>query len=209
MGLGAVRDLRHNAIRAIISERTRQPFAGVRDLLSRVDLHPKEITHLIQCGALDGLGVSRAALLAEVEEIQRGSRRASAGAALQMAFDFGRPGVAAEMPAGRLAWERHLIGQPTSVHPLDLVAGRLPVRLPLRRLPESGGKPVTTAGVCLPGWTGGPGFFLGDGDTFVTVKSAGKAPPAWQPLLVRGRWIGDGWGTFWLQAAEINLISEQ
>jgi hypothetical protein len=25
-------------------------------------------------------------------------------------------------------------------------------------------------------------------------------------LLVRGRWIGDEWGTFWLQAEAIELI---
>ena len=75
MGLGAVRDLRHAAIHAIIAERGRRPFAGLRDLLGRVELQTKEATHLIQCGALDGLAASRAELLAEAEEITHGGRR--------------------------------------------------------------------------------------------------------------------------------------
>ncbi len=205
MGLGAVRDLRHSAIHAVIAERARRPFAGLRDLLSRVELQAKEVTHLIQCGALDGLAASRAEQLVEADELVGGRRRT--GGAQQMAFDFARPEVAAEPPAQRLAWEQRILGQPISVHPLALVADRLPAHLPLRRLAESPGRPVTAAGVRLPGWTGGPGFFLGDGDTFVIVcpdvpgivKSEGKAPPAWQPVIVRGRWVGDEWGTTWLQ----------
>ena len=125
-----------------------------------------------------------------------------------MAFDFARPEAAAEPPAQRLAWEQRILGQPISVHPLALVADRLPPRLPLRRLAESPGRPVTAVGVRLPGWTGGPGFFLGDGDAFVIVKSEGKAPPTWQPVIVRGRWMGDGWGTWWLQAMEISFLAD-
>ena len=34
-------------------------------------LQPKEIAHLIQCGALDGIGESRAAMLSEAADIQR------------------------------------------------------------------------------------------------------------------------------------------
>ncbi|MCX6030664.1 MAG: DNA polymerase III subunit alpha [Chloroflexi bacterium] len=204
MGLGAVRDFRHSAIHAIIAERSRRPFAGLRDLLSRVELQAKEVTHLVQCGALDGLAASRAELLAEAEEITRGGRRLEG--AQQMAFDFARPQVTAETPAQRLAWEQRILGQPISVHPLALVAARLPSHLPLRRLAESPGRPITVVGVRLPGWTGGPGFFLGDGDTFVIVKSEGKAPPAWQPVIVRGRWVGDGWGGFWLQADQVVAV---
>ncbi|MDQ1300904.1 MAG: polymerase subunit alpha, partial [Chloroflexota bacterium] len=67
MGLGQVRDLRHSAIEAIIGERGRQPFRSLGDLLGRVELQAKELMHLIQCGALDGLGASRAAMLQEAE----------------------------------------------------------------------------------------------------------------------------------------------
>ncbi|MBN1138434.1 MAG: DNA polymerase III subunit alpha [Anaerolineae bacterium] len=199
MGLGQVRDLRQASVRAIGSERRRQSFAGVRDLAERAPLQHKELIHLIQCGALDGLGASRAAMLAEAAEAKR------AGSALQMAFDLGRWEVDPESPAQRLAWEGHLLGQPVSVHPVELVAEHLPEHLPLRRLPEWAGRQVAAVGVRLPGWTGGQGFFLGDGDTFVTVKGerATKAPPPWQPLLVRGQWLVDEWGNSWLKAEQM------
>jgi DNA polymerase-3 subunit alpha len=201
MGLGQVRDLRQASVRAIVGER-RQPFAGVRDLAERVPLQHKELVHLVQCGALDGLDASRSALLAEATEAER------AGSALQMAFDFGRREVEPEPPAQRLAWEQQVLGQPVSVHPLELVAGRLPEHLPLRRLPEWAGRRVTVVGIRLPGWTGGQGFFLCDGDTFVTVRGdrTMKAPPPWQSLLVRGQWLIDEWGTSWLKAEQIQRI---
>ncbi len=203
MGLGQVRDLRQASVRVIGSERLRQPFAGVRDLAERVPLQHKELVHLVQCGALDGLSASRTALLAEAAESER------AGSTLQMAFDFGRREVEPELPAQRLAWEQHLLGQPVSVHPLELAAGDLPEHVPLRRLPEWAGRRVTAVGVRLPGWTGGQGFFLGDGDTFVTVKGnrAIKAPPPWQPLLVRGQWLIDEWGTSWLRAEQMRPMT--
>lgn len=202
MGLGAVRDLRRSAVAAIIGERGQGAFTGLRDLVRRVELRPKEIDHLIRCGALDGLADSRAALLAEAEQIQRRS-------AAQMAFDFGAAAVPAESLGDRWAWESALLGLPVSAlsDPLALVRDALPPYLPLRALPGARNRPVTAAGVRLPGWTGGPGFFLGDGDTFVIVRGdkTAKSPPPWQPLVVRGRWIGDGWGGYWLQADAIAL----
>ncbi len=199
MGLGQVRGLRHASAEAIIARRADGPYDGPRDLLARVPLQPKEIVHLIKSGALDGLGASRAALLAEAQGVRH------AGSALQMAFPFERTVPAPESPEQCLAWELELLGQPLSVHPLDPLRDRLPGHLPLGRLPDLPGRPVLVAGARLPGWTGGDGFFLGDGGSFVIVKGdkALKAPPAWQPLLVRGRWIGDGWGTSWLQAEEM------
>jgi DNA-directed DNA polymerase III PolC len=190
MGLGQVRDLRRASVRAIVAQGGQQPFTGLRDLLQRVPLQPKEVTHLVQCGALDGLGPSRAALLAEAGEIDQ------AGSALQMTFGFARPEVEAESPAQRLAWEQHLLGQPVSVHPLEVL--ELPEHLPLRQLPESPGQRVTVAGVRLPGWSGGQGFYLGDRDTFVVARGA-AAPAPWQPVLVHGRWLVDEWRGDWLQ----------
>jgi DNA polymerase III alpha subunit len=202
MGLGQVRDLRRASVRAIVQARQQGPFAGLRDLLARVALYAKEINHLIQCGALDGLGAGRAALLAEAQEIER------AGSALQMSLGLPRPAAAPETAARRLAWERHLLGQPVSVHPLEAVADRLPAGcLPLDRLPETAGREVTVAGARLPGWTGAPGFYLGDGRTYVVVRGApGGAPRAWQPVLVRGRWLADEWGNAWLQGEDVEAI---
>jgi DNA polymerase-3 subunit alpha len=204
MGLGQVRDLRRSAARAIVGERRKRPFEGVRDLLRRVALQRKEVAHLVQCGALDGLGESRAALLAEAEEIER------AGSALQMALfgeeTFAGARVASESLAQRLAWEKRLLGYPVSVleKPLALVSDRLPEHVPLRSLPETGGRPVTVAGVRLPGWTGGEGYHLWDGETWVIARTAEsqRAPASWTPVVLQGRWIGDEWGTSWLQVAK-------
>jgi DNA polymerase III alpha subunit len=197
MGLGQVRDLRSSSVEAIIVERQAGPYSDLRDLLGRVSLQPKEMVNLIQCGALDGLGSSRAALLREAEEVRR------AGSALQLSFAFEATEVKPETAAQRLAWEMETLGQPLSVHPLDLVCDRLPRHSSLAGLARQPGRPVTTAGARLPGWTGGDGFFLGDGRNFVVVKGETKSPAPWQALVIRGRWVGDGWGSFWLQADEI------
>jgi DNA polymerase-3 subunit alpha len=202
MGLGQVRDLRRASVRAIATERQRAPFATLRDLLGRVPLQSKEARHLVQCGGLDGLGPCRAAMLAEAREIER------AGSALQMTFGFATPVVPAESPAQRLAWEQHILGQPVSVHPVELVTQPLPPHLPLRDLPAHTGMRIAVVGVRLPSWTRWRGFLLGDGETFVTVRPGASlsAPKVWQPVWVQGRWIGDEWGGFWLQAEQIQSI---
>jgi DNA polymerase III subunit alpha len=209
LGLGQVRHLRRRAVREIAAEQARGPLTGLRDLLRRVSLQSREITHLIQYGALDGLGENRAALLAEAAEVER------AGSARQLSlFEEGvggRMAVARETFAQRLAWERHLLGYPVSAldDPLGAVAERLPARVPLRDLAETAGLPATVAGVRLPGWTGGEGFHLWDGETWVMAKVPGKRsrrPTAWEPLLLEGRWVGDAWGTQWLQVTEIRQI---
>lgn len=203
MGLGQVRDLRRSAVAEILAARAQRPFEGLRDLVARVTLRTKEVDHLVRCGALDGLATSRAALLHEAEEIGRHG-------AGQLAFAFERPNVPAETPRQRWDWEDELLGLPVSAFadPLALVRGRLPAHVPLAELAVTGGRPSLTAGVRLPGWTGGPGFFLGDGQTFVIARGdqAAKAPPPWQPLLVQGRWASDGWDSIWLQIEGVSLV---
>lgn len=203
MGLGQVRDLRRASVRAIVTGRRERPYAGLRDLAGRVPLQSKELAHLVQCGALDGLGPSRAALLAEAAELDR------AGSAFQLALDLAPSLPEPESLAQRLAWERHVLGQPVSVHPLALVADRLPAHVPLRRLPDMPGRPVTTVAFRLPGWTGSQGFFLGDGDIFVTARGdrSLKTPPSWQPLVVHGRWLTDEWDMSWLEPRDMEIIS--
>jgi DNA polymerase-3 subunit alpha len=207
MGLGQVRDLRRSAVHAIVTERQQRPFEGLRDLQQRVALQRKEVAHLIQCGALDGLGESRVALLAQAEEIER------AGSALQMTlFDQEAFAGMPESLAQRLDWEKKLLGYPVSVlmEPLKLVADRLPEYVPLRNLPETGGQPVTVAGVRLPGWTGGEGFYLWDGKMWVIAKASEsqRSPKSWTPVLLRGHWTSDEWGTSWLQATNMRDISD-
>jgi DNA polymerase-3 subunit alpha len=200
MGLGAVRDLRRSAIEQIVVRRRERLYVDLRDLLERIALLPKETIHLIQCGALDGLGESRASLLAEAAAIRQ------AGAS-QLAFDFARPQVEPDRPTQRLKWEQHILGQPISVHPLELVAdspgtqpfGNIPTAR-LRDLPDTPGRTVSVAGVRLPGWTGGPGYFLGDGDSFVIVRGTDR-PATWQPVALEGRWQRDAFGSTWFAAS--------
>ncbi len=201
MGLGQVRDLRQAAVRAIVQARREAPFSGVRDLLGRAPLHDKEAQHLVQCGALDGLGASRAALLAELKDVQR------AGSVQQMIFEFPVDAIAAESPAQRLAWEQRVLGWPVSVTPLEAVAVPSDTAT-LAAARAQVGRPATVAGYRLPGWTGGRGFFLADGQTFaVAVEREGLAKPAaWQPVLARGRWQRDRWGAEWLQVEEISPL---
>jgi len=117
----------------------------------------------------------------------------------------------AESEVQRFRWERELLGYPVSAfaEPLRLVADRLPEHVPLRRLPEMPGRTVTVAGVRLPGWTGGEGFYLWDGQAWVIVKAnkSQKWPPPWEPALLRGRTLVDEWGIHWFQAEDVSSLS--
>jgi DNA polymerase III alpha subunit len=77
LGLGQVRDLRAASVAAIRAERAIAPFTGVGDLLARVALTPKEFDHLIRCGALDGLGANRRAMLTEAHRAAAAVARAN------------------------------------------------------------------------------------------------------------------------------------
>ncbi|MBK7897437.1 MAG: DNA polymerase III subunit alpha [Anaerolineaceae bacterium] len=208
MGLGQVRDLRRSAVRAIVAERGIRPFQSLRDLLSRVELQKKEITHLIQCGGLDGLGQSRTALLAEAADIAR------AGSAHQMGFNFSlglQPPVFDDL-AERLGWETAVLGWPVSANPLAVVQNQTGSDLPLRDLPGQRNQKVSIAGVRLPGWTGGRGFYFGDGDSFEIAqlpksdKSQAKVK-SWLPYRLTGHWREDAWGGGWFEAIAVHPIS--
>ena len=200
MGLGQVRDLRQAAIEAIMAARAVRPFRDLADLLARVPLQAREIANLIRCGGLDGLGASRAGLLAAAEGAQH-------GAALQIVFGFMQITTPPESPADRLGWERETLGQPVSVHPLDLVAAPAGAA-PLNQIVRQPGQPVTTAGIRLPGGTGGKGFFLADRDSYIiAIPPQGMAvPPSWQPVVVSGRWCVDEWGGEWLQIERMEAL---
>jgi hypothetical protein len=201
MGLGQVRDLRRASVRALIAERRARPFSSIGDLLKRVQLGRKECTHLIQAGALDGLGASRAALLSE-------AGTANSGDGGQLAFAFALQVVAAEDAAQRMAWETRLLGMPVSLHPLATVAKAREGALSLADLNRSGGAAVTVVGTRLPGWTGGKGWFFGDELNYVVAippKGLGNPRP-WRPIRLRGRWRRDEWGDSWLQVEEWQLL---
>jgi DNA polymerase-3 subunit alpha len=202
MGLGQVRDLRRSAVRAMVKERAVRPFTSLRDLLSRVELQKKEITHLIQCGALDGLGDSRAALLAEAADVAR------AGSAHQLGFDLGlKSAVQPESVVERLAWETAVLGWPVSVNPLAAVPEQVANNVLLRDLPRLRNHKATIAGARLPGWTGGRGFYFGDGDSFEIVQLEKTAAAkikmkSWLPYRLIGFWREDAWGSGWFEVVD-------
>jgi hypothetical protein len=203
MGLGQVRDLRRSAAQQVIETRQESPFQSLRDLLSRVALQPKEVTHLIQCGGLDGLSSSRAALLRELSEIDRG------GSARQMALPLVLESpVAPEESGQRLAWERQILGLPISIHPLEVVAEQLPDHQPLSTLSPSIAEIVTTIAFRLPGYTGGSGFFISDGQTLLIAKadSGRPQPDVWQPIRLTGHLRQDRYGTTWFHAERLTPI---
>ena len=74
-GLGAIKGVGASAIDSIVSERTRAgPFVDLFDLVRRVDLrraNKRVLEALIRCGAADGLGPGRSAMLATLDKALR------------------------------------------------------------------------------------------------------------------------------------------
>jgi hypothetical protein len=204
MGLSWIRGLRRSSIAGIVAERQAHPFRGLRDLMNRVDLQEKEAMNLVRCGALDGLGFGRSALLADLSDVQR------AGSALQMPLGIEEPGVGSESLNERVAWEQEVLGYPISLItcPTLLVQDRLRDCVALADLDRASGRMVSVAGVRLPGWTGGRGFHLWDGERWVVAKQGKeeKAPAPWVPLLLRGRWVADEWGTHSLHVRTVREV---
>lgn len=205
MGLGQVRSLRKRAIQAIIEQRQIRSFSSLGDLTERVRLRKKELQNLIRCGALDDLGATRTTLLAEAEQLAR------SGSSRQLSFDFAQVDTLPDLPADHLAWERHILGQPLSVHPTGLIKTSAKTT-PLASLTGPGkffptNRRLSVSGVRLPGWTGGAGFFLGDEESYIIVRIGDdqKPPEPWQPLLISGRWLSDEWGSQWLQADSLDV----
>ena len=201
MGLDQVRDLRRQSIDAIVQARDQGPFESLRDLMQRVNFQTKEIIHVIQCGGLEGLGKDRASLVAEAQHIK------AADSDQQMAFSFAAPDVSPETRLQTMNWEMTILGQPVSVHPMDLVRDQND-HVPLTELPKHPGIKISTVGVRLPGWTGGDGFFLGDQTTYINTQreGGGPLPKPWTPIQAQGSWIGDGMGNDWFQIESIRVL---
>jgi len=198
LGLGLIRDLRRQAIATIVQARQEGAFTSLRDLLLRVGLQPKEITHLIQSGALDGLGANRSAMLQEARMMGR------SGDARQLAFDFAAGYAPTATTVQRLAWEKHLLGYPLTAlrEALAVLGEPHPEATAIRSLPHSRG-PVAVIGVRLPGWHRG-GFGLWDGSDWCWAESNEdlKWPPVWEPTIFSGHWRQDRWGMGWMMVGQ-------
>jgi hypothetical protein len=111
----------------------------------------------------------------------------------------------AESVAERLGWETAVLGWPISANPLAVVKDQAVDDVPLRLVPRLRNQKTTIAGVRLPGWTGGRGFYLGDGDSYEIVQlektaAANLKIKSWVPYRFTGFWREDAWGSGWFEA---------
>jgi DNA polymerase-3 subunit alpha len=132
-GLGAVRGLGEAALAGVLDKR---PFHDLFDVASRVDVKKGVLETLVQCGALDSLGVERAKAFATVElaikrakplakDAKRGQLNWFSGGTTAEIFE-GKPeyvSVPAWDQREKLARERKALGFYVSGHPMDRYAG--------------------------------------------------------------------------------------
>lgn len=132
-GLGAVKNVGHGPVEAILNGRGQRPFKDLQDLAQRVDFRQvgkRALESLIKAGALDSFG-SRHALLDVMDQlISISSTHFLAAETGQMSFFAGGQGMQPQihLPKARLQeefarreclnWERELIGLYVSDHPL-------------------------------------------------------------------------------------------
>jgi DNA polymerase III alpha subunit len=144
MGLGAVRDLTRVTTRAILAERL---FASLEDFLVRAHPQHGETVNLVKAGAFAGLGNPRAML--ETLGQRRWHSRHTGQLGLALSVEETEP--LEPTIEERAAWEREVLGQLASVHPLELVAEELTAYdlTSSDQLGEHQGQEVTVAGVRL------------------------------------------------------------
>lgn len=138
-GLTAVKGIGDNAVDAILEARAKESFRSVMDFLSRVDtrkVNKRVIETLARCGAMDGFGHTRAALVDGLDALmsaaqrRRDDRESGQGGLfdalpVSKSVEAGPPHVPEWPDRQRLAFEREAIGYYVSGHPLDRYAGRL------------------------------------------------------------------------------------
>lgn len=128
IGLRQVKGLGTATVEAILRAREeRGPFASLEDFLARVSASREELETLIKCGAMDGLGATRPALLWQLNASRTRDRARAAAADGALLFADAAPApepppaVADYSRMERLAWEQRLLEVAVSGHPLDLV----------------------------------------------------------------------------------------
>ena len=116
MGLDQIKELTHRTIVRIIAKR---PFDSLDDFLVKVDPRPLEAVNLIRVGALDGLGGANSML----DRVQHS--RWLPGQPSLFALAEGDQGEQTSLQ-DRVKAQEELLGISVDVHPLELVADRLP-----------------------------------------------------------------------------------
>jgi DNA polymerase III alpha subunit len=215
MGLNAVRELTRVTTGAIIEKR---PFVSLEDFLVRAHPQYGEMVNLVKAGALAGWGAPKA-MLATLERRRWHGRHTG-----QLRLALSGPEV--EPPVltvhERAAWEREVLGDLISVHPLLLVADALASHdlMSSDRLDECRGREVTVAGVRLASHrlrTHGEGAMrlvdMEDEAGIYQVLWRGPALKQYQaalssrePVLIRGRVSADRQGLTVVLGREVWLV---
>jgi DNA polymerase-3 subunit alpha len=79
-GMGAIKGAGSKAISSVLEARGEEPFKDLSDFISRIDaskVNKKVIESLIKAGALDSLGHTRQAMLAQIDEIIEAAKTAA------------------------------------------------------------------------------------------------------------------------------------
>ncbi len=137
-GLNAVKNVGHNIVSAIVSERKKNgPYQSIADFIERVeskDLNKKSLESLTKCGALDNFG-ERNQLLAGMDQmlaLARETQKAKQNG--QISLFSGQESAIPSLvlpqvtPASKrdyLSWERELLGLYISEHPLQRYKDKL------------------------------------------------------------------------------------
>lgn len=144
MGLGQVRELTHVTAKTIIAQR---PYQSLDDFLIRAQPQYIEAVHLVKAGALNGLGHPKA-MLAQLERSRWHGRHTGQLGLLNTATEMT---LAEPSIHERATWEREVLGQLVSVHPLQLCIEELSKysRIQSNELPHHIHQEVHIAGVRL------------------------------------------------------------
>jgi len=139
-GLGAIKNLGHNSVEAILAARREVGrFRSLYHFCERVDLsalNRRVLENLIKAGAMDSLGGRRAQLLAALDSAMEAGQRAwrdrlNGQAALfagwqdQQVEEKPLPPVPEWEPAQKLAFEKEVLGFYVTGHPLEQYAEKI------------------------------------------------------------------------------------
>ena len=158
VGLGVVKGVRSALIERIIRERqARGQFRALPEFIRRTRPHLAELQVLVQCGALDSLGMSRPELMWLTDQELRAGLRSGSGAGLPLGEEerLGefqqrlKPVLTEPGPAARARLELEHLGMTVEGHPLKLIAGRVNGVVNAADLPRYAGKRVRLLGWCI------------------------------------------------------------
>jgi len=158
LGLKQVKGITRAEAEAIVAARRQRPFASLADFCARAPIRRQIAERLILCGALDGLGRERRALLWELDQLLPQRSPAAEAARLDLELE-NHPAAAIRAPRfpqptrrELVQWDINTLGLCAHTHPVELFRAALKPYRPLTAarladLPD--GRRVRAAGVVL------------------------------------------------------------